>query len=372
MEGELEAVESVARRAAEVLDAFLRELAGDETGGFLSLLDGILDQTVGSGSSIFVWQGALSALRRQLWPFLAADDPDRKRAEDLWHQARVLVGERAWRAEAYAGWHASQESDRLHAISRALTVAASVSELMDILARDLPLLGITSCYVALYESVGRRVDHCRLILAYDERGRMPLPPDGQRGVSSVVASGGLLPLHTRHSMVVEPLYFRNEHLGFIMLDGHNKGGPVYRVLQEQIGSALKGVLLLQENVKLYHEALAAQEAAQEGQRLAEEANRMKSRFLSMVSHELRTPLVLLQGLSEMMLREDVGGRPPLPGAIQAGPGPHSRQRAAAWRPGAGCAGPDPKPDGPVEAGPQATRPGRDPGTGDPGGGTDGA
>ncbi len=53
-------------------------------------------------------------------------------------------------------------------------------------------------------------------------------------------------------------------------------------------------------------------ALDEGRRLAQEANQLKSRFLSMVSHELRTPLHLLVGLSEMLLREPVGDRPPLP------------------------------------------------------------
>ena len=44
-------------------------------------------------------------------------------------------------------------------------------------------------------------------------------------------------------------------------------------------------------------------AAIKGRRMAEEANRLKSRFLSTVSHELRTPLSLIVGLSEMVLRE---------------------------------------------------------------------
>ncbi|HJS17781.1 MAG TPA: ATP-binding protein, partial [Anaerolineales bacterium] len=48
--------------------------------------------------------------------------------------------------------------------------------------------------------------------------------------------------------------------------------------------------------QLYNDALA-------GRRMAEEANLLKSRFLSMVSHELRTPLSLIVGLSEMVLRE---------------------------------------------------------------------
>jgi signal transduction histidine kinase len=46
--------------------------------------------------------------------------------------------------------------------------------------------------------------------------------------------------------------------------------------------------------RLYQDAL-------EGRRLAEEANRLKSRFLSTVSHELRTPLNLITGLSAVLL-----------------------------------------------------------------------
>src|SRR5208337_4490551 len=51
-----------------------------------------------------------------------------------------------------------------------------------------------------------------------------------------------------------------------------------------------------KTTQLYRQAAA-------GQRLAEEANRLKSRFLSMVSHELCTPLNLMSGLSELMLQE---------------------------------------------------------------------
>ena len=49
--------------------------------------------------------------------------------------------------------------------------------------------------------------------------------------------------------------------------------------------------------QLYQDAI-------KGRNLAEEANRLKSRFLSMVSHELRTPLSLIIGLSEMILQDE--------------------------------------------------------------------
>ena len=53
--------------------------------------------------------------------------------------------------------------------------------------------------------------------------------------------------------------------------------------------------------ELYQEALRAR-------RLAEEANQLKTTFLSVVSHELRTPLNLIVGLSELMMRERKQGK----------------------------------------------------------------
>ena len=70
---------------------------------------------------------------------------------------------------------------------------------------------------------------------------------------------------------------------------------VYPGLRAQISAALQGALLTQRNLELYREAVVARQAA-------EEANQLKSRFLSTVGHELRTPLTLIVGTLEMMLQ----------------------------------------------------------------------
>ncbi len=54
--------------------------------------------------------------------------------------------------------------------------------------------------------------------------------------------------------------------------------------------------------QLYREAMEARQ-------VAEEANQMKSRFLSTVSHELRTPLNLIVGLSGLLMQESRKGGP---------------------------------------------------------------
>jgi signal transduction histidine kinase len=77
---------------------------------------------------------------------------------------------------------------------------------------------------------------------------------------------------------------------------------LYGAIAQQIAGALN-------TAQLYREAT-------EGRRLAEEANQMKSRFLSTVSHELRTPLNLIVGLGGILLRDHDQGGAPLPPAAR--------------------------------------------------------
>ena len=312
MEEAVERAEGVPSLAGQLLDAFVTEWQEQSPGAFLSALENVLRQVTEANGNIVAWQRAISVLRRSVIPNLLDQNQTRLHLENLWHQARVMIGEWARRQQAYQGWQTSQQADRLHRIGQALTVALSVSELMDVLARELPQLDISSCYLSLYEDPRQPDGRARLLLAYDETGRAELPAEGQLFPSRRLAPDGLLSPQKQYSMIIEPLYFREEPLGFVLFDGRAIKGNVTRVLRNQISSALKGVQILAKNVELYRQALQAQQAAQEGQRLAEEANLLKSRFLSMVSHELLTPLVLLVGLSEMMLREGTGHRPPLP------------------------------------------------------------
>ncbi len=295
---------------SQFLDAFFADLQGDKSGVFISTLEGILRQVVAIGGDIPSWQSAVSVLRRQLLPSLQNDPDALVRAEDLWHQARVILAERSRRVRAYQAWNAMQQTERLRRISHGLATMTTVPDLMNVLAAELPHLGISACYLALYEDPAQPTEWSRLVLAYDENGRVPLGPEGRPVRSRDFAMGTLVPSDKAYRMLVAPLYFQDEQLGLVLFS-QRPVGDIYEVLRDEISTTLKGVMLAQQNVQLYQQALEAQKAAQEGRRLAEEADRLKSSYLSMVSHELLTPLVLLVGLSEMMLRSP-GTRPPLP------------------------------------------------------------
>ena len=74
---------------------------------------------------------------------------------------------------------------------------------------------------------------------------MPLEPDGILFPTRQLIPESLLP-DSRFSLMVEPLYFQQEQIGFVLFEIGPLDGSVYEVLRAQISSALKGALLFRE------------------------------------------------------------------------------------------------------------------------------
>ncbi len=263
--------------------------------GFLGVLNDILQEAISQGINVNRWHEALTTMRRHLLARL--QETESSLAEGLWHQARVLIGQSAARAEVHRNWQVLRRLAVLREIETSLQLTDDLSEVIDILTQGLPRLGILGCSLALYEEPSDPLASARLALAYH---------DGQRLAESEIrapASRLLFPEwlqgKSRYSLLVEDIHFRDEQIGFIAFEGEPSemilDGMSFDVLQTQLSDTLKGVRLRQQ----LHEAV----------RRAEEANQLKSRFLSMVSHELRTPINLIVGLSEMALRERLRSGP---------------------------------------------------------------
>jgi GAF domain-containing protein len=231
-------------------------------------LENVLNPVAAADGDVAAWQRAVSVLRRRILPYLVNRE-DLGRAEDLWQQARVLIEDVALRAQARRQFQAQQQAATLQEISQTVRTSFDMAELLDVLARDLPRMGIPSGYLSLYEGN----DVSRLMLAYDERARAELEPAGRRLPSRQLVPDELLPAQRQYSMVVHPLYFRDEPFGFVVFEPGPRDSTVYEILRAQLSSALKGILLLQERAAssaererllaaLEHRALQLQTAAE--------------------------------------------------------------------------------------------------------------
>src|SRR6185503_3161693 len=87
---------------------------------FLAALDEQLEGSARSPADLLRWEDAISAMRRLTLPCLDGDEALRSPAENMWHQARVLMSDSGRRAQAFLRFSDSQGADALAGISRSL------------------------------------------------------------------------------------------------------------------------------------------------------------------------------------------------------------------------------------------------------------
>jgi len=248
-----------------LLDAFATEMTGTSGGLFLSTFDKVLDQAVEAEQDVTVWHEALSRLRRQALPCLS--ETQKGRAEDLWQQVRTVIGQTIQRLHAAQALQAAQQTQLLREIGAKLISAFDLTELMDVLVAGLQQLHIPGCYLALYDhsqsETPRRYEYpqpapewSRLMLAYHEERRIPLESEGQRFLSRQFIPQEVWSQGRAVSLVVRSLYFRENHLGFVVFEAGLRDGQVYEALRGEISSALQGALLMQR-VQAHARELAA-------------------------------------------------------------------------------------------------------------------
>jgi DNA-binding LacI/PurR family transcriptional regulator/serine phosphatase RsbU (regulator of sigma subunit) len=259
----------------QVVDAFEAELRGAGAGLFASTIDRLLTSVALAGDDVGAFQGAISALRKLLLPALPNEHMRWVQAEDLWHEARILIGELAERAQAQHRLHNERLANALTESGATLLATQQVAALTGAIAHQLPRLAIPSAWMALYDDpAGLTADTpVRLVLSYDAE---PALDKETAGSDAAPIAGATMPavdllsalydkVARRASVVVEPLFFHERPLGCLLLEMGPREGMVYESLAEQVSSALEGARLV---TRLVEEATKRQVA--ERQRLEKE------------------------------------------------------------------------------------------------------
>jgi signal transduction histidine kinase/DNA-binding LacI/PurR family transcriptional regulator/AraC-like DNA-binding protein len=292
----------------ELWAAFIHDVLGSAEAQFTPILNKLVSASAAGRINLDTWQDVLSIHRREVHPLLR-DLVSLQRAENLWQRGRVFLAETALNLEAQQQFQNDQLAATLRSVGESLITTFNLNGLLDVVARELPRLRIPACYLALYHDTDRVAGNCRLVLAYDETGRLTLGPDGLLFPASEIIPVHLLPSDRRTSHVVYPLHFHEDRLGWVAFEIGPRNGVIYETLALQLSSALKGA-------QLVNEARQASAIAQQAQAHAEKADELKTRLLANVTHELRTPLNVILGYSRMALLEPNPYQLELPAALR--------------------------------------------------------
>jgi signal transduction histidine kinase/DNA-binding LacI/PurR family transcriptional regulator/CheY-like chemotaxis protein len=272
-------------RLESLFDAFVYDIEKPSQ-KFLSVLNNVLEQAMRLDHDVVRWQNVISILRRCALETLSNSE----NVEVLISQARVVVEEAVQRAQAYSQWRADREAENLRETNRALLTTFDVKQLTDVLVERLPTLGIPSVYLVTYEQPtdAEVPEYARLMLAYGDETRVVIEQEGMRFSTHQVIPQDFLPQGRRYSLVVEPLYFQDKSLGYVVFEIGPHDGNTYELLRNNLSSALQGAMLFQE--------------IQQARLAAEKADRIKTRLLANVSHEMRTPLNIITGYTQDALQ----------------------------------------------------------------------
>jgi signal transduction histidine kinase len=247
----------------------------------------------------------------------------RSRAEDLLQEARGIVGDAVEHTRAQRRLVFDRRARVLARASEAISASLDLPSLRDTLDEWLPRIGIPSGYVVLYERPAADSGDTgedpvapesraarRLVYAYDLTRRSGPTIDGEPFASDSLLPAGTLPSDRHQALVVAPLFFKDDPIGYVVLEFGPLDSLVYERLREQISAALMVALLIDELTATGAERArlladlevragelgAAYQALQDNQDRLVSTEKMASlgRITANIAHEMNTPLAAVR------------------------------------------------------------------------------
>lgn len=254
-------------------DALFGAFASDVLSGteaFLEALHEVLDRTAKVRGDLGGFHKVLTLIWQRTTRSLSPGSVAWRRADVILHAARAVVSGAAERAQSSRQVRFEDFAYKLTRTSNSLALVSDLASVGGALAQELPLYGIPSGYVCLYddERGSREADGfgaARLVAGVGPSGPLVLPPGGIwfRAGSVLPDSVEIDPKQLEY--VVGPLSRAGDSPGYAVFARGPLEGFVYENLFSQLGGAVRRLELLDRLL-----AEATRREAAERRRLEEE------------------------------------------------------------------------------------------------------
>lgn len=172
-----------------------------------------------------------------------------------------------------------------------------LEELYDCITQALRMCNIRSCFISKYCTGTLLYDekyvfddsftipqNSELIYTYYNNQRMTIEDATKYFKTKSIVPDSYIPEDRRFTYLVNPLFFNNEHFGFVCFEVVNDDVLNLEPLRGQMSNTLKGALMLLEREKM-------EESLRETERLAS-----LGQLIGGISHNLMTPIMSISGV----------------------------------------------------------------------------
>ncbi len=233
-------------------DAFLAALRGVGNGdAFLKAIEALIGLLQRHHCDVSVWHNEISILRRHALAGIN-DTELALHAENLFQQARMLVGELSQRAQAYHRLVLERQEEILQGLSFSMAPAMSLNEIGDAITQHFPTIGIPRWYVMFYSDVVSPESvlsvpsrNYRLLMRYDKNG-FQIPADQPNLATGQLIPRGELPSEQRYTAIVMPLALARNRFGFMWVEMGPRDWETYGRLRNLVSSALLRTMLVEQ------------------------------------------------------------------------------------------------------------------------------
>jgi diguanylate cyclase (GGDEF)-like protein len=221
------------RFCTSLVEAFHTSLKEGSPDTFQKNLLAFLQETELSDENIDVWQNSISVLRREMLklPVTWRKAETKRLAEDMLHLARSAISESAQRQVYRHQYHKQIADQMLGEFTSRLSAILDERQVVEILEDNLGEIGIKHTRVALFEPDKDDPVAWSVIL------NPHLEPVTQRFPSRGFPPPGLYPADELLNVIILPLVFQQESLGYIAFDAGNL--EPCATIARQLASTLK-------------------------------------------------------------------------------------------------------------------------------------
>jgi DNA-binding LacI/PurR family transcriptional regulator/signal transduction histidine kinase len=161
---------------------------------------------------------------------------------EIRERALLTIAEGESRFMARQRREAEKREAVLRGIESSLVASFGIEDILRGIAHGARELGISACWLSLFESKGMSHEWSKLVLAADAGSTRILAPYGLRFRTAELIPGGLPGRFSAY--VCEPLRFGDDRLGYIICTDDSKDRRLYEAFRDQVSSALKGAMLM--------------------------------------------------------------------------------------------------------------------------------